>query len=171
MIMCDYSLHAFPSRLAVDGEDLVVHRFLGASMGLASPADLQRVNTAATSGKNQVWNRFASWFKGLNVKFELEKGICAVCVPPGARLILRDIPKVLQKELNVSEVEAVTFAETSAEANCYRDAVRFRNRREVLLQTLCEGQRVIVLSVTPVGIGESIFKERRWLDVPATRSV
>lgn len=169
--MYDYSLHAFPNRLAVDGEDLVVHRFLGASMGLASPADLHRVNTATTSGKNPVWNRFANWCKGLKLKLELERGICAVCVPPGARLILRDIPKVLQEELNVSEVEAVTFAETSAEANCYRDAVRFRNRREVLLQTLREGQRVIVLSVAPVGMGEGIFEKRRWLDVPATRSV
>jgi hypothetical protein len=166
--MRDYSLHAFPNRLAVDGEDLVVHRFLGASMGLASPADLQMANLPAVSGKKPIWHRLANWLQGLKLKLELQKRTCAVCVPPGARLILRDIPKGLQRELNISEVEAVTFVETTAEENSYRDAVRFGNRRELLLHMLEEGQRVIVLSVTPVGM--NVFEERRWLDVPATRS-
>ena len=39
--MCDYSLCGIPNRLAVEGEALVVHRFLTGSMGLASRADLQ----------------------------------------------------------------------------------------------------------------------------------
>src|SRR5271166_32803 len=145
--MCDYSLHAFRNRLAVDGEDLVVHRFLGASMGLTSPAELHPAINANTSGspKNRIWNQIVTWFKAQQPKWELEKSICAVCVPPGARLILRDISKRLQKELGVGEVEEVTFQEISAEANSYRDAVRFSNQREVLLQALQEGQRVTVL--------------------------
>ncbi len=168
--MCDYSLHAFKNRLAADGEELVVHRFLGASMGLVSPADLQHPVPAAMSDKKHLWSRIVDWLKAQKPQFELEKGICAVCVPPGARLILRDIPKGLQKELGVGEVEGVTFVEISAEANSYRDAVRFGNRREVLLQMLREGQRVIVLSVTPVEAGESIFEHNRWQDAPVTRS-
>jgi hypothetical protein len=70
-----------------------------------------------------------------------------VCVPPGARLILRDIPKSLQRELNIGETEEVQFVETTAEVNTYRDAVRFQNCRQALLQQLREGQRVHVLSV------------------------
>ena len=33
--MCDYSLAHFPNRLAVEGEQLVVHRFATRTLGLA----------------------------------------------------------------------------------------------------------------------------------------
>ena len=39
--MCDYSLCGIPNRLAVEGEELVVHRFSTGSMGMASLADLR----------------------------------------------------------------------------------------------------------------------------------
>jgi hypothetical protein len=61
--------------------------------------------------------------------------------------MLRDIPRSLQRELNIGDTEQVTFVETSANANTYRDAVRFSNDRQVLLQALREGQRVTVLSL------------------------
>ena len=56
------------------------------------------------------------------------------------RLLLKDIPKGLQRELGVGEVEEVKFIEISAEVNTYRDAVRFKNSRQLLLQALPEGQ-------------------------------
>lgn len=56
-----------------------------------------------------------------------------MCIPPGARLVLRDIPKNLQRELGVGEIEEVQFVETTAEVNTYRDAVRFQNRRQTAL--------------------------------------
>jgi hypothetical protein len=71
----------------------------------------------------------------------------AVCVPPGARLLLCDIPKDLQRQFDVQATEEVTFVQLSAEAYQYRDAVRFRNGREVLLQCLRCGQYVEVLSL------------------------
>ncbi len=71
----------------------------------------------------------------------------AVCVPPGARLLLRDIPRDLQRQFHVDATEEVTFVQLSAEAYQYRDAVRFRNGREVLLQRLRCGQLVEVLSL------------------------
>jgi hypothetical protein len=40
--MCDYSLMHYPNRLAVNGDELVVHRFLSGSIGLASEADLHQ---------------------------------------------------------------------------------------------------------------------------------
>jgi hypothetical protein len=78
-------------------------------------------------------------------------------VPPGARLILKDIPKGLQRELGVGEIEEVKFVEISAEVNTYRDAIRFKNNRQLLLQALREGQRVVVLSMTPAEVEETAF--------------
>jgi len=119
--MCDYSLAGIPNRLATEGEQLMVHCFSTGARGLTSP--------------HASWWRFWS------------KQTPAVCVPPGARLILRDIPKDLQRQFHVDATEEVTFVQLSAEAYQYRDAVRFRNGREVLLQRLRCGQRVEVLSL------------------------
>ena len=142
--MCDYSLHVYPNRLAVDGEELVVHRFGGASLGLVSPGDLQTV--MARTECDTLWCKIKQWFKA---QWELQPNVPAVCVPPGARLMLADIPKGLRRELRVGEVEEVKFVQTGAEPNTYRDAVRFENGREILLQALDEGQRVLVLSLEP----------------------
>ncbi len=149
--MCDYSLHTFPNRLAVDGEDLLVHRFGGASLGLASPGDLDATGARPKCDRAAAspWSRIKAWFQAPARSWESERRITAVCVPPGAALILRDIPKSLQGELGVGEVEPVTFVETSAEVNTYRDAIRFKSGRQILLQGLREGQRVTVVSTTP----------------------
>ena len=128
--MCDYSLAHFPNRLAVAGEELVVHRFNTGTLGLAP----------ACSSLRQVFS---------------PGSIPAVCVPPGARLLLRDIPERIQQGLNVGTVEEVTFVEQSADAFRYRDAVRFANGRETLLQQLACGQTVLVLRLDSVESGES----------------
>jgi hypothetical protein len=145
--MCDYSLHTYPNRLAADGEQLVVHRFGAGSLGLASPADLAPVITAGKIAEGSAWSRAKAWFLGRNPKWEAEKRVPAVCIPPGSRLILSDIPKNLQRDLGVGEVEEVQFIEITAEVNAYRDAVRFQNGRQALLQQLREGQRVQVLTI------------------------
>jgi len=144
--MCDYSLHTYPNRLAADGENLVVHRFGAGSLGLASPADLARVASAVTATHRSVWAQVKAWFLGRNRRWEIERSVPAVCIPPGARLVVSDIPKNLQRELGVGEVEEVQFVEITAEVNTYRDAIRFANGRQALLQQLREGQRVRVLS-------------------------
>ena len=120
--MCDYSLAHLPNRLAVEGEKLVVHRFSTHSRGLTSA--------------------HPSWKQIL-----LPETRPAVCVPPGARLRLLDIPDYLRRQLGVGSVEEVTFLQKSMEAFHYRDAVRFANGREILLQCLPCGQRVEVLSL------------------------
>ena len=151
--MCDYSLHVYPNRLASDGEELVVHRFGGASLGLASPVDLRpavNVSPANSTSKNWwSWRAVKDWFQANRPQWQADKTIPAVCVPPGARLVLKDIPKGLQRELGICETEEVKFVEISAEVNTYRDAVRFTNGRQLLLQALREGQRVTVLAMTP----------------------
>ena len=40
--MCDYSLMAIPNRVAVSGDELVVHRFQTGTVGLASASDLRK---------------------------------------------------------------------------------------------------------------------------------
>jgi hypothetical protein len=126
--MCDYSLAGIPNRLAMEGEELVVHRFPTGAVGLASP------NTSlARSWFSKVWSARVT---------------PSVCVPPGARLLLRDIPANLQDALGVGAAEEVAFVQQSAEAYRYRDAVRFQNSREILLQKLQCGQRVGVLSLS-----------------------
>jgi len=144
--MCDYSLHVYPNRLAVNGEVLVVHRFGGASLGLASPADLR---TLACTECDTLWSKVKQWFKA---QWEPQQNVPAVCVPPGARLMLADIPRGLRRELGVGEIEEVKFVEIGEEANAYRDAVRFENGRQILLQALDEGQRVKVLSLDLVEV-------------------
>ena len=121
--MCDYSLAGLPNRLAVEGEQLVVHRFPTGSVGLTSPQ----------SSVSQWWCS--------------HKQTPAVCVPPGARLLLLDIPEHLQQRFGVGGTEEVIFAQLSATPYQYRDAVRFSNGQEILLQRLACGQRVEVLSL------------------------
>jgi hypothetical protein len=153
--MCDYSLHIFPNRLAVDGEDLVVHRFGAGSIGLASPADLGPVISGSkNTGRFWSWSGIKEWLHGQNLRWEALNRIPAVCVPPGARLVVRDIPKNLQRELGVGETEQVEFVQTSADVNAYRDAVRFHNCRQILLQELREGQRVHVMSTSSIAEAE-----------------
>jgi hypothetical protein len=131
--MCDYSLAHFPNRLAVEGEQLVVHRFATRSLGLAPARPCLK-------------------------QFFFPASVPAVCVPPGARLLVQDIPEHLQQRLSVLATEEVIFVEQSLEAFTYRDAVRFANGQEILLQGLQCGQRVEVLSLG--GGGEEIQPER-----------
>jgi hypothetical protein len=142
--MCDYSLFAIPNRLAKEQEDLVAHRFPTGSMGLAAPADLCRNAQLRRDkpGKNSLWSAIKSFFTMPKIE-----PVPAVCIPPGARLHLQDIPVRLQQELGVGPAEDVVFTQTSASVNTYRDAVRFANGRELNLQELREGQRVRVVSL------------------------
>jgi len=113
--MCDYSLMAIPNRLAVCGEELVIHRFeSGAVAGLASPCDLRKRQEYRRVPSQGFWQRLKEFFDPPSAP-----AIPAVCIPPGTRLLVRD-----------------------------RDAVRFPNGFEVLLQRFAEGQRLRVLSLS-----------------------
>ena len=153
--MCDYSLCGIPNRLAIEGEELVVHRFSTGSMGLASVADLQVYEQIKKDAPRKTfWQSLRSLFEELD-----QSGAApAVCIPPGAHLILRNIPVDVQRRCCVSHEEAALFTQTSADFNSYRDAVRFHSGCEVRLQELCEGIQVQVLSLEnlPAGSGSLI---------------
>jgi hypothetical protein len=72
-------------------------------------------------------------------------------VPPGARLILKDIPAQMQKGLGLRPEEGGKFIETSAEPYRHRDAIQLANGCVIPLQNLREGQRVEILSLVPAG--------------------
>ena len=131
--MCDYSLTGLRTRLAVEGEELVLYRFPTGSIGLTSASEV-------AAHKNE--------FHRLQHLFDPREVPCAVCIPPGARLLLRDIPEHLQKHLGVGAVENVVFTQRSTEVPRHRDGFRFTNGQEILLQRLAEGQRATVLSLS-----------------------
>jgi hypothetical protein len=141
--MCDYSLMAVPNRLAREGEELVAHRFPTGSLGLASPDDIKRVADPPAPAQRSFWCAVKDFFNPPKTE-----PVPAVCIPPGARLKLQDIPARLQHDMGVGPVEDVTFTQLTAAVNSYRDAVRFPNGREVRLQELREGQRVTVLDLS-----------------------
>jgi len=154
--MCDYSLMNVPNRLARDGEELVAHRFTTGSIGLASPLDLYPDLDQPVLSKPTFWSSIKAFFNPPAVK-----AVPAICVPPGARLILSDISEQLQREANVGPAEEVTFTQISAASHTYRDGVRFPNGRAILLQRLNEGQRVRVLALAPDALVDDAVPEER----------
>jgi hypothetical protein len=136
--MCDYSLMMLPNRLAVEGEQLVAHRFKSGSIGLVSCAGF----TSWRAQRPGFWQRFKNCFLGQN-----EPGP-VVCIPPGARLFLEDIGKNLREKYGFAPCETATFAQRSAESWQYRDLLVFPNGTEILLQLLGEGQKVSVLGLS-----------------------
>ena len=109
--------------MAVGGEQLIIHRFPSGTMGMGSP----------DPGLQALVFRYNS---------------TAVCVPSGARLLLREIPEWRREQLEISALEEVTFVEQTAEAFRYRDTVCFANGRKVLLQRLSPRLRVLSFDST-----------------------
>ncbi len=137
--MCDYSLQNAPNRLAVEGEPLQVHKFPTGSLGLASPYDL---TTSYDMSQPAKW-----WQRVMNL-FREAPPVPAVCIPPGAHLVLREIPSSLQEKLNIAAEEEVIFTQLSIESHRYRDGVQFQNGRKILLQQLPVRLQFDVLSLS-----------------------
>jgi hypothetical protein len=140
--MCDYSLMAVPNRLAHEGEELVTHRFPTGSLGMASPADVRAVTAPRQPGQQTIWQKIRAFFDPAAAP-----AVCAVCLPPGARLLICDIPPRLQQQWGVGEREEAVFTQISAAVNTYRDAMRFSGGCEVRLQEFREGMRVRVIDL------------------------
>ena len=156
--MCDYSLMTIPNRLAVSGEDLVVHRFeAGSVVGLASACDLLKRQQYRKPQPHGFWPRVKDFFNPPDAP-----AIPAVCIPPGARLLVQDIPPTLQHECGFQEeAEEAVFTQITAAVNTFRDAVRFQNGIEVLLQRFAEGQRVRVLDLSSAEDRETAIQRRQ----------
>lgn len=154
--MCDYSLMHFPNRLVADREVLMTYKFPNGSVGLASPEEVQTARAAASRSQHGIRSLLRSWL-GTTPKLP---AVCAVCIPPGARLRIYGIPEDVQWAEGVSAREEVIFTQVTAMQNHYRDAVRFTNGREVLLQKLGPGVGIQVLSVALVESPETLVASR-----------
>src|SRR3954454_7268757 len=77
--MCDYSLHGLPNRLAVEGEELVTHRFSTGSMGLASMADVATAMKleVITGNRRPWWWTMRCWLDPSRAQAQVP----AVCIP------------------------------------------------------------------------------------------
>ena len=145
--MCDYSLHGIKNRLANEGEQLFIHKFHTGSKGLASVTDLRNLEKTAPGAG--VWASFKCWVANQRrwKNGDLKRALPAVCIPPGARLQVDGIPAPLQKQFGVGSREEVTFVQRTAEPFRYRDAIRFGDGQQVLLQRLSDGLRMEVMSL------------------------
>lgn len=135
--MCDYSLTGIPNRLAVAGENLVTYRFPTGSLGMASAEDVAAKVDRLEEQQLQrrgIWKTIQYWFSS-----EQDEPVCAVCLPPGTDLLMMRVPEQIRRQYALSAIEEVTFTQLSAEAYQYRDAIRFRNGRQLLLQSLRDG--------------------------------
>jgi hypothetical protein len=149
--MCDYSLAVLPNRLAVEGEELIVYGFSTGSKGLAPSADLRAAERPLEPSLRKT---FWQWLKSVFEDCECFPNVPAVCVPPGAHLLLKNIPADLQLQWRVEDEETILFVQISALENTYRDAVRFRHGLRVLLQDLRDGMLVQVLSLDGVEVSD-----------------
>jgi hypothetical protein len=149
--MCDYSLTGVPNRLATAGEELITHRFPTGSMGLASTVDISKLEQMVAGQRLSLWEALKHWFAGPMVA----EGVCAVCIPPGTTLQMSRIPESLRRRFALSALEEVTFTQLTAEPFHYRDAIRFRNGRHLLLQCLQEG---VLFEVRTTGLEHTVSK-------------
>jgi hypothetical protein len=141
--MCDYSLGGIPNRLAVEGEELEVHRFRTGAMGMASPADLHAAKPEMEH--HTLWERIKAFVLGPPQRVAL-----AVCIPPGTRLLLQSVPNRTEREFRMHQGDSVIFTQTSLWENTFRDALQLPDGRVVSLQDLREGMRVVLTSLGPV---------------------
>jgi hypothetical protein len=130
-----------PNRLAIEGEDLVIRRYSTGSLGLGPLVNCRR----------GIWEGIKAFFSVAPLP--------VVCIPPGARLLLRDIPEALQQKFALEKDEEVTFSQSGALVDGYRDTIRFRNNTEILVQQLRPGQRVHVLNLSLAEVTETLNQE------------
>jgi hypothetical protein len=120
--MCDYSLMAIPNRVAVPGDELVVHRFQTGTVGLASASDLRKRQDRLQEKRNRFWLRLRQFLNPPDTQSPP-----VISIPPGARLLVQDIPLRLQCEGSFKQVEEAVFSQVTAHVNTFRDAIRFHN--------------------------------------------
>jgi hypothetical protein len=138
--MCDYSLYTVKNRLACESDDLILHRFDTGSLGFCAAVELQQEMDRSDLARG--WSSFQRWM------FPRKKcGLTAVCVPPGAQLLVLEVPKKTVPGFQAQELESVEFTQLSERSFAYRDALRFPGGETVLLQSLPEGLRVTVMAL------------------------
>ena len=97
--------------------------------------ELYRSRPAAQEERYTL-HRFPSGTMGFVAGTDCET---AVCMPAGARLRLEGISDTVQRTFAVGPAEEVVMTRLDVTGHAHRDAFRFANGREVLLQSLNAG--------------------------------
>jgi hypothetical protein len=148
--MRDHSLHA-TNRLAQEGEELVLCRFSSGVLGFAANADLLKAESIVRTEPRNFWSRLKESLLGRRAaRFP------AVCVPPGARLLLDGVPPNVQTSLQVAPSEVVVFAEISDRSYSYREVLLLPDETRVLLQDLPEGVHALVLALSSPPVNKPV---------------
>jgi hypothetical protein len=99
----------------------------------------------ATTGEKLTLGRFPSGSMGFSSGPASD---VAVCVLPDAKMRLEGLSDTVQKAYNVGPVEEVVM--TRLGAGSYKDAVRFSNGAEVLLQRFDPGLTAVILATAAI---------------------
>ena len=97
--------------------------------------ELYRSRPAAQE-EQYTLHRFPSGTMGFVAGTDCET---AVCMPAGAKLSLQGINETAQRAFSIGPAEVVSMTRLEVTGHAHRDAVRFANGREVLLQSLNAG--------------------------------
>ena len=114
----------------------------------------------AVEGEQYTLRRFPSGTMGFTAERDCET---AVCLPADARLRLEGIGEAIRQAYVVNSTEEVTMARMDGTAFSHRDAVRFANGREVLLQGLNAGIVATLVEALPEAEGLSEVRAQREL--------
>lgn len=90
----------------------------------------------AVQDEHYTLHRFPSGTMGFVAAADCQT---AVCMPAGARLRLQGINETVQRAFAIGPAEQATLIRLDVTGHAHRDAVRFGNGREVLLQSLNAG--------------------------------
>jgi hypothetical protein len=96
----------------------------------------------AVAEEQYTLHRFPSGTMGFVAARDCET---AVCVIAGARLQLEGIAETVQRSFGIGSVEEVVMTRLDVTGHAHRDAVRFGNGKEVLLQSLNAGITAILM--------------------------
>jgi hypothetical protein len=102
----------------------------------------------AVEGEQYTLRRFPSGTMGFTAERDCET---AVCLPADAQLRLEGIGEAVRLAHAVQPAEVVVMTRMDGTAFSHRDAVRFGNGREVLLQGLNAGIVATLVEVLPRG--------------------
>ena len=90
----------------------------------------------AVQEERYTLRRFPSGTMGFTAGYDCDT---AVCMPADAHLRLEGIAETVQRAFDVGPVEEVVMIRLEVIAHAHRDAVRFANGKEVMLQRLNAG--------------------------------
>lgn len=158
-----FSLMKLSNRLALEGEELVAHKFRNGSMGLVSRSDFEswwtRSDTSQTGAsltavqpRRNFWESlkdsllaFLMYYGLLGIGTSCSEPGPVVAIPSEALVRVFGISDDLQRLHHLRSTEDALFTKCAPPVDFCREALYFGNGVMVPLQRLHEGQRIKVL--------------------------